>query len=280
MRVEHEQRRGVALIPANVMSQRELAGVAGEQIPADGQNHVVKADHETCVDIPRRPTAPRRAPRTRAGTSRGGERAVTGSGLEERVANDLAKLVGECLPRSSRPTAPSRACRVVGDLDGLRDVLVDQQDGHAGGLTSRSRSRPGRRCGRQPCRRLVDQEQARRRHEPFATESISPRRPRVPWRGAGAFPPGAGTPCRRARASPPPARDRAEDPRPDLEVFLDRELRKDVRACGRSRSRAASARGAPDLRCRVRRRRSGPPADAESRRSSSATSISRRRWPR
>ncbi len=47
MRVEHEQRRGVgADTRERVMSQRELAGVAGEQIPADGENHVIETDHE------------------------------------------------------------------------------------------------------------------------------------------------------------------------------------------------------------------------------------------
>src|SRR4029434_9929180 len=78
-------------------------------------------------------TAPRRGPRTRAGTTRRAAPAAPRSGPEQRVADDLAKLVGESLARTFAAHATHlEQVEVVGDLDGLGDVLVDEQDRHAG----------------------------------------------------------------------------------------------------------------------------------------------------
>ena len=49
--VLHEQRRGVGAKPGKGMvRQRKLAGIYGEEIPANGQDHIVKARGEhMCV---------------------------------------------------------------------------------------------------------------------------------------------------------------------------------------------------------------------------------------
>src|SRR6058998_3813238 len=170
------------------------------------------------------------------GTSRrGGRRPPSGSGAQEGVADDLAQLVGEVLTRPFAAYLPAfDHVEVVRDLDRLGDVLIDEEERH----TSRPRrdefviyqvGDPRREAGR----RLVHEQQRRIVHELL--------RQRQHLRLAAA---------QRRRAPPPPlpqawkrrvgaledGRDAGaivpSDPGAELEILLDRQLRKDVLPLG------------------------------------------------
>src|SRR4029450_11270316 len=114
----------------------------------------------------RRPTAPMPAQHTRAGTTRRAAPAAARSGPEQRVADDLAKLVGERLARTfAAAAAHLEQVEVVGNLDGLGDVLIDEQDRHPGGLyLAQALVDLLGDARRQAGRRLVHQQEARLGH--------------------------------------------------------------------------------------------------------------------
>src|SRR5687767_3045831 len=85
------------------------------------------------------------------------------SDSEERVADELAQVLAERLARSFVPHAPHlEHVEVVGNLDALADVLVDEQDRDAA-LAGFEQTvvELVRDDGSEPCRRLVDQQQLR-----------------------------------------------------------------------------------------------------------------------
>src|SRR5262245_58799640 len=173
------------------------------------------------------------APHTRAGTTRRAAPAAARSGPEQRVADDLAKLIGECLARTFAPHAAHlEQVQMVGDLDGLGDVLIDEQDRHTRYLyrTQALVDLLGD-ARRQARRRLVDQQEARLGHQLLGDREH------------------LGLAAGQHRGAQPPllaqTRERAvgvlehrvharsvvaEYPRPKLEVYLHRELGKDVGA--------------------------------------------------
>src|SRR2546430_5107046 len=166
----HEQSRGVGAKPGKgMMRQRKLAGIPSEEIPANGQNDVVQASGEhvrvVAGEHPGQPGQTDVCQETPAKASeKGGHKAcTTGLGTQEGIADQRAELICEHLALSLvAHLAHLKHIEIVGDLHGLADVLIHQEDGYtlsAGllqlGIDLLSEQR------REPRRWFVHQEQGR-----------------------------------------------------------------------------------------------------------------------
>src|SRR5215831_4917427 len=120
-----------------MMRQRKLASIPGEEIPANGQDHVVEASDEhvrvVTGEHPGQPCQTDVYQETPAKASeKGGHNACTTRlGTEEGIADQSAELICEHLAWSLvTHLAHLKHIEIVGDLHGLADVLIHQENGH------------------------------------------------------------------------------------------------------------------------------------------------------